>query len=80
MTLWASEVTQDVVSDTDTKVFYFGTGRGDYPVLPTGGLPAGWNSDSYFNDSGWVDASLYPNGAYLDPTDSLSPFNNTGAE
>ncbi len=35
MTLWATEVTQDEVSNTDTKVFYYGPGGDQYPVTPT---------------------------------------------
>jgi len=81
MTLWANEVIQDEVSNAGTKVFYYGPGLSNYPVEPTVGLPTGWNSNPDFDDSSpeWVEASLYPSGAYLDPTDPLSPFYETGA-
>ena len=79
MTLWATEVIQDEVSNAGTKVFYYGLLQGStYPVEPAGGLPTGWNSDQSFNDSTWLPASLYPNGAYLDPLNTF-PFNETGA-
>jgi len=80
MTLWATEVIQDEVSNTDTKVFYRGLGGDGYPVTPTAGLPAGWNSDSSFDESGWSLASQFinPPVEYLIPTDL--PFNMTGAQ
>lgn len=80
MTLWATEVTRNVVSDTDTKVIYSGTGRSDYPVLPTTGLPGGWNSSPGFDDRSWLQSYLYWHPAWLVPTDPVSPFYGTGAE
>ena len=55
MTLWAAEVS--VVSDTDTKVFYYGL-RENSSIKPTKG-PAGWNSDPDFDESGWGSAGPY---------------------
>jgi hypothetical protein len=81
LTLWAVEVTRDVVSNKNTKVFYYGPGGNTYPVAPTV-VATGWNSNPDFDDSGldWVEASLYPNGAYLNPDELASPFYLTGAE
>jgi hypothetical protein len=79
MTLWASEVTRDVVSDRDAKVFYYGAGGSNYPVEPTGGLPEDWNNNQDFDDSGWPAASLYQDQAYLNPPDTF-PFDESEAQ
>jgi hypothetical protein len=81
MTLWAAEVS--VVSDTNTKVFYYGLGGNTYPVAPTAVVAPAWKSNPDFDDSGidWYAASLYyVDGTYLNPDKSTSPFYSTGAE
>jgi hypothetical protein len=77
--VWATEVTVWEISDTDTKVLYYGTDGNSFPVAPTDGLPTGWNSNPNFADSGWPLAFLYQDPAWLDPS-STEPFNEAGAE
>jgi hypothetical protein len=79
MAVWATEVTVWEVSDTDTKVSYFGTDGNTFPVAPAEGLPVGWNSNLNFDDSGWPLAFLYQNAAWLEPS-STEPFDEAGAE
>jgi hypothetical protein len=85
MTLWANEVIQDEVSNTNTKVFYYGPGGDQYPVIPTTEFRpevAGWNSDPGFTETDWLLATrfLIPPVEYLVPTAPASPFNMTGAQ
>jgi len=75
----ATEVTVWEVSDTDTKVFYYGTDGNTFPVAPADGLPTGWNSNLNFDDGGWPLAFLYKNSAWLDPS-STGLFDEAGAE
>ena len=77
--VWATEVTIWEVSDTDTKVLYYGTDGNSFPVTPADGLPMGWNSNPNFDDSGWPLAFLYKNSAWLDPS-ITEPFDEAGAE
>jgi len=63
MTLWATEVIQDEVSNAHTKVFYYGVESiNTYPVEPTVGLPTGWNSNPGFVESDkWIPAVQFLN-------------------
>lgn len=70
--VWATAVSVPVVSDTTTRVYYWGTDGSTYPVEPAPGLPAGWNSDPGFDETGWGLGALYQHSAYLDPT--VPPF------
>jgi hypothetical protein len=88
MTLWANEFTRYWVSnEEDTKVFYYESGNNSKSVAPTEGLPDGWNSDPYFDDTEYNDwfaayliAPEFVPSDYLDPTSETSPFDNTGAQ